>query len=264
MKKVATGTLKGGTGKTMVLISIAGVIAEKKKVLIVDADPQCNATTNLGIDNRDLSRPCIIDALNNPDTAPEEVIIKSPLKGLPNLDVLPSNILLTEVEMNLYMRSNRERLFDNWINKNISYFLNYDYIFFDTNPSMGLINQNIFTASDSIILVSDVGFNGVLGAEMFMYLWDKRRADLGLENNVRALVLNNVDSRINLSSQIKEYMANPENELDTYFIEPALPARVAYKNAEGNMIPISLYAPESEESNIVKKLVKNLKKEGVL
>lgn len=264
MKKVAAGTLKGGTGKTMVLISIAGAIAEKKKVLVVDADPQCNATTNLGIDNRDLSRPCIIDALSNPDASPEDVIVKSPLEGLRNLDVVPSNILLTEVEMNLYMRSNRERILSNWINKNINYFSSYDYIFFDTNPSMGLVNQNVFAASDSIILVSDVGFNGVLGAEMFMYLWGKRRADLGLENNVRALVLNNVDSRISLAGQIKEYMANPENELDSYFIEPALPARVAYKNAEGSMVPISLYAPDSEESNIVKKLVKNLKKAGVL
>ena len=75
----------------------------------------------------------------------------------------------------------------------------YTHFIFDTNPNLGVINQNIFYFVDSIILVSDVSLNAIQGAELFSFLWEENIETLGIENNIKALVINNFDKRINLA-----------------------------------------------------------------
>jgi chromosome partitioning protein len=260
---VAFGTLKGGTGKTLCTFNIAGELALKNKVLLLDADPQCNLTNNTGVDSSDYQRPSVLSIFEDSQTRPEDVIIAAPIAGLKQLDIIPSSILLTDTEYNLAARANRESLLYNWLTKNADALGAYDYVLMDTSPSMGLVNVNAFRAADSIILVCDVGFNSVQGAYLFTYLWEKRRRDLLLEDNVRALIINNVDRRIRLSGDLEEYLAD-DKELAALLVKPAIPSRVAFKHTEGEFSPITLSAPASDAARAIKALVKSLKKKGAL
>ena len=85
---VTVGAMKGGAGKTMVVDNIAGCLAERYKVLVVDADPQANASKGLGIDIADPDMTTLADVLTNQGTPPEDAVIRAPLRDLPNLDVI--------------------------------------------------------------------------------------------------------------------------------------------------------------------------------
>ena len=97
---VTVGAMKGGAGKTMVVDNIAGCLAERYKVLVVDADPQANASKGLGIDIADPDMTTLADVLTNQGTPPEDAVIRAPLRDLPNLDVMPSSILLFKTDSN--------------------------------------------------------------------------------------------------------------------------------------------------------------------
>jgi len=202
IKKIAFGTLKGGPGKTATLFNTVGVLAETELVLAVDADPQFNLTTNAGIDVTDPNIKTLRDVFENGATA-EEVIIKSPISELPNLDILPSSIQLTATEIKIVNLGGREQIFNNFLIDNIDYLKKYKYIFFDTNPNLGMINQNIFNAADSIVLVSDISSNSIMGAEFFIALWETIRWQLRKSDNVAALILNNADFRTTLTHRMR-------------------------------------------------------------
>lgn len=263
MKKVSFATLKGGTGKTMSLFSVAGVLAEKKNVLMVDCDPQCNLTANSGIDSADTSLPSLKDVFEDDSVTPEQVIVKSPIKEAPKLDIIPSSMYLFETELTLASRTGRELVLKNWFGQNEEYFSRYDYILFDTNPSMGAINVNAFVLADSIVLVTDVGFNSITGVEMFIYLWGKNRKGLALDDNVKALIVNNSDKRLNLAGELVEYISTQE-ALEGLLVLPAIPSRAAIKETEFSTKPITLAKPTSDAADTVRELVKNLKKKGAL
>jgi chromosome partitioning protein len=262
-KTVTFGTLKGGTGKTMATFNIAGALANVHKVLLVDCDPQCNLTANVGMDVSDPTKPSIKDVFEKKDTSPCDVVCCAPTKELPTLDLIPSSLFLVEAEMGLVNRSGREQILGNWFKRNIDYFKKYDYIIFDTNPSMGLVNQNAFTMSESIILVTDIGFNSIMGAQAFVYLWAKRRDDMELDDNITALIINNSDKRIGLGEDLKEYI-NSQDDLSGLLVLPEIPARVALKRTEGSYTPISLSSPDSDAASNIRLLVENLKKKGAL
>ena len=98
---VTVGAMKGGAGKAMVVDNIAGCLAERYKVLVVDADPQANASKGVGIDIADPDMTTLADVLTNQGTPPEDAVIRAPLRDLPNLDVMPSSILLFKTEFEL-------------------------------------------------------------------------------------------------------------------------------------------------------------------
>lgn len=263
MTKITTiAAMKGGAGKTMVVDNLAGCLAEESNVLLIDADPQANASSGLGIDIAVQDRLTIADILGNGKIDPESVIIKAPIESLPNLDLIPSTIWLTKTELQLVSRGGRERLLSNYIEDNAELFRKYDYILIDTNPSMGIVNQNAFFVADSIILVTDVSMNGIQGVEMFQYLWDELRRDLRKEDNIKALVINNLDGRIGLSKEIVEY-CETEEHLSDLFIKPTIPSRVAFKDTEVEATPINVLKPKRKEQVIIKCLIDALKEKGV-
>jgi len=268
MTKITTvAAMKGGAGKTMLVDNLAGCLAEENNVLLIDADPQANASSGLGIDIADQDRLTIADILGNAKTDPEKVIIKAPIEELPNLDIIPSTIWLTKTELQLVSRGSRERLLSNYIEDHPEVFEKYDHILIDTNPSMGIVNQNAFFVADSIILVTDVSMNGIQGVEMFQYLWDELREDLRKKDNIKALVINNLDSRIGLSKEIVEY-CETEEHLMNIFVKPTIPSRVAYKDTEVEAMPINVLKPKrrgqyKEEGEIIKSLINSLKAKGV-
>lgn len=259
-KIITVGTLKGGTGKTTFTFNLAGILAENKRVLICDADPQCNLTTDAGIDSAIQTRPSTLDLFEH-DIDPEDVIIKEPVKGLPGLDLIPSHIKLTATEMQLANRAGREQILANWMEDNADALKKYDYVIFDTNPSMNLVNKNAFYVADKIILVSDVSFNGAQGVELFMYLWKDARKDLRKEDNVAALVINNYDKRTKVAAEMKEYV---EGRVMDLLVDQPIPATVKMKDTSFEHKPINVLYPDSAVCEAMRTVVKELKEKGVL
>lgn len=262
MKIITVGTLKGGTGKTTTTFNIAGCLAEKHKVLVIDCDPQANLSQDCGIDITDQTANSIKSVFDT-YLEPEQTVVKSPIPELPNLDVLPSNIWLTETEMMLVNRSGRERILDNYISDNRAFFERYDYIICDTNPSMSVINQNAFYVADSIVLITDVSKNGLTGIELFDYLWSKAARDLRKENNIKAMILNNSDARTALSRELLEYCQEAE-DLNRILIIPVIPQAVKIKETSMEHKPINVYKAGKKEHEIYLEVLQGLRNKGVL
>lgn len=272
-KIVTIATLKGGVGKTTVLTSIAGRIAKKKRTLLIDCDAQANLTSNIGLDIAEESYASIQDIFENRETKPEQVIFRNLIEELPNLDIIPSNILLTTTEYQMVSSAGRERRLANWIMRNKDYLNeNYDLILCDTNPSMNVINQNAFYIADAIVLISDVDFNSVTGAEAFCGLWETTCEDLEKEYNVKALILNNAKENEKLTKDIiANYQQSPI--FKDIFISQIIPSTVAFKNATLDGLPLNLYLEKMKKSpepayvkanNAVEAVVKELEERGIL
>ena len=264
MKVVAFGTLKGGTGKTTVAYNIGGILAEEKKVLFIDVDPQSNLSDNAGIDTTDQTGPTVRDIFENPTKVKAETVItKAPIEQLPNLDIIAGHIRLTATEFQLVAQAGRERVLQKWIERNRDVLDQYDYIIIDTNPSMGVVNQNAFMAADEIILVSDVSKKAIQGAQLFSYLWGEVCENMDIADKTSALVLNNCDKRIGLTKNIMEYYQEDE-DFGKMVLENMIPARVDVKNTEVRYLPINFTAPESDSCEAFRAVVSELKERGVL
>ena len=259
MKSIAFGTLKGGTGKTTSCFNLAGALAlnPDNKILLIDGDPQCNLTNDIGIDCSDMERNNIRTIFENKKIEPSELIIQNTLDELPNIDIIPSNILLIKTEMQMVSIAGREKLLANYIERNLDFFSQYTPIIFETNPNLGVVNQNIFYFVNSIVLVSDVSLNAIQGAELFTFLWEENIEDLGIENNIRALIINNFDKRINLAKDLQDYYLS-EEEFKDILIETPIPGSVAMKDTSINHAPIVVLQPQHQAANAVKKVVKEL------
>jgi chromosome partitioning protein len=264
MKVVAFGTLKGGTGKTTVAYNIGGILAEEHKVLFIDVDPQCNLSDNAGVDTADQDGFTIRNVFESPNKITAgDVITSEPMWQLPNLDIISSHIRLTATELQLVSTPAREKILKKWIAKNMDVLGKYDYIIMDTNPSMGVVNQNAFMAADSIILVSDVSKKAIQGAQLFAYLWGEICESMDVEDNTNALILNNCDKRIGLTANIKEYYRDDE-DFGKILMDNTIPSRVDIKNTETAYLPINLAAPNSDACEAFRAVISELKEREVL
>lgn len=259
MKIIAFGTMKGGTGKTTLAFNLAGLLAEKHKVLLWDIDPQCNLSQSAGMDINTRDAYTTKDVFDNPETPPEKIAVC--LEN--NLWIMPGSIDLTVTEATLPSKAGRELILRYYIEDNIEFFHQFDYVLLDTNPSMSNVNQNGFVAADSIVLVSDVSLHSIRGAELFMYLWEDIRRSLRLSETIRALVLNNYDSRIKLAGQLMDYCAEQE-DLQNLIVKTVIPSRVAMKNTAIEQKPINQLQPESDLVVVLRRLIGELEEKGVL
>ena len=264
MKVIAFGTLKGGTGKTTVAFNIGGILAENHRVLFIDIDPQSNLSDNVGIDTTDQSGATIRNVFSNPNhTRASDVITRQPMEELPNIDIIASHIRLTATELQLVAMAGRERILQRWIERNKDVLSEYDYIIIDTNPSMGIVNQNGFMAADKIILVSDVSNKAIQGAQLFTYLWGEACENLDITDKTSALILNNCDRRIGLTENIKEYYRDDE-DFGKLIVNTMIPSRVDIKSTEIRYLPINITAPNSDSCEAFRSVVAELKERKVL
>ena len=196
-KIISLANQKGGVGKTTTAINLAASLAVlEQKVLVIDADPQANATSGFGFDVRNIQSSIyesIIDGIQ-----PEKVILKT---AIANLDIIPSHIDLVGAEIEMLNLPNREKVLRNTI---LHLKENYDFIFIDCSPSLGLITVNALTASDSVIIPVQCEYFALEGLGKLLNTIKIIQNRLNPSLEIEGFLLTMFDSRLNLSTQVLE------------------------------------------------------------
>lgn len=267
MKIICLAALKGGVSKTLTTFSIAGELARTgNKVLCIDVDPQANLTTSLGINIADPNLKGTKDIFNKNKSTFEEIVYKAPIVELPSLDVIPGNMLLHRTEFELPFNSGREMILMNYIEDNMEYFKEYDYILIDSNPSFGYLNQNAFVVADSILLLLTPDMSSINGAYLFQAIWDDIRANLRVPNNINGMIISMYDNRTKISKSFMEYIENDESMagIKELSLNTIIPMNVKLKESTVNHLPICLYDKTSSGNEAYAKLTNELIERGIL
>lgn len=248
---ISIANQKGGVGKTTTSINISTILAKKgKRVLLIDADPQGNATSGIGIEKK--TEKSIYDVIIE-ETKIEEVVLETQVK---NLKICPSNINLAGAEVELVSMMSREYRLKERIEEEKE---NYDYIIIDCPPSLGLITLNAFTASDSVLIPVQCEYYALEGLEQLMNTVNLVKKHLNKELELEGAVLTMYDARTNLSNQVVKEV---KNYFEDQVYKTVIPRNVRLSEAPSFGMPISLYDPKSKGAKCYDKLVKEILKKN--
>ena len=248
-KIVSIANQKGGVGKTTTSINLSNVLAKKgKKVLLIDADPQGNATSGVGVDKD--QQFSVYDVLIE-DIEIENTLQKTKVK---NLDLCPSNINLAGAEVQLVGMENREHRLKQKLD-NIKD--EYDFIIIDCPPSLGLVTLNAFTASDSVLIPIQCEYYALEGLGQLLNTIElvKQHMNKGLQ--IEGALLTMYDVRTNLSNQVVR-------EVKKYFgdkvYKNVIPRNVKLSEAPSYGLPITMYDAKSKGAKSYDKFAKEFLK----
>ncbi len=256
VKCISVANQKGGVGKTTTSVNLASCLAEQKKmVLLVDLDPQGNATSGVGVDKEETEHS-VYDVLIN-STPAGEAIIKTAFQ---NLHLLSSGIDLAGAEVEMVNIQNREHLLKNALTTIKD---NYDFIIIDCPPSLGLLTLNAFTASDSIIMPIQCEYYALEGLSQLTATIRKVKKQLNSSIEIEGVLLTMYDVRTNLSALVAD-------EVKKYYGEKlyktVIPRNVRLSEAPSYGEPINYYDKGSKGSEmyikLAKEVIKNNKKWG--
>ncbi len=222
---------KGGVGKTTTCVNMASFMALMgKKVLLVDLDPQGNASSNLGFEKG--GKINSIYQVMSEEVSPQEAIYETPVK---NLSIIPANMDLSGVEVELVYMNSREYVIKNIFDKIKN---NYDYITIDCPPSLGLLTLNALTASDAVIIPIQCEFFALEGLSQLMNTIRLVKKRLNPEISIDGVVLTMRDSRSNLGKQVAE-------EIGKFFADSlfsvVIPRNVRLAESPSHGLPVYLY-----------------------
>jgi chromosome partitioning protein len=247
---LAIANQKGGVGKTTTAISIGAVLADMgRRVLLVDIDPQANATSGVGVRREDVVASTYdVVVLGRPIS---EALLPT---SVPGLDLIPSGIALAGSEIELVSMARRER--------RLAYALeavdtSYDYILVDCPPSLGLLTVNGVVAAQSLLVPIQCEFFALEGLTLLMHTLTLLRRQLNPTLTIAGIVMTLFDSRVALARQVVDQvrLRFPEE-----LLSPVIPRNIRLSEAPSHGMPITLYDPACRGAQAYRELTANLER----
>lgn len=248
-KIISVANQKGGVGKTTTTVNLGTILAKRgKKVLLIDADPQGNATSGLGVEKE--------VEFSTYDVLVNETVIKDTIQDtmIKNLKICPSNINLAGAEVELVSMISREQRLKEKLDEIKD---NFDYILIDCPPSLGLITLNSFTASDSVLIPVQCEYFALEGLGQLLNTINLVKKHLNKEIQIEGALLTMYDIRTNLSNQVVKEV---KKYFDNKVYKTVIPRNVRLSEAPSYGMPIIEYDPKSKGSKSYVKFTKEFLK----
>ena len=248
VKVIAIANQKGGVGKTTTAVNLAACLAKQgRKVLLIDSDPQGNATSGLGFDKRDIKK-CVYDTLIN------EVPMVEALKhtAYENLDIIPATIQLAGAEIELVSLMNREGRLKNALER-VKH--DYDYVIIDCPPSLGLLTINALTAASSVMIPVQCEFYALEGITMLMNTIQLVQRNLNPALKLEGVVMTMFDSRTNLAQDVVEEV---KKYFKTKMYKTIVPRNVRLSEAPSHGMPVIDYDSKSKGAQVYMELAQEV------
>ena len=244
-KIIAIANQKGGVGKTTTTVNLSTILAKRgKKVLLIDTDPQGNATSGVGAEKE--VEFSTYDLLIT-ETPAEDIIQKTSIK---NLDISPSNMNLAGAEVQLVSMMSREQRMKEKLDVIKK---EYDFILIDCPPSLGLITLNAFTAADSVLIPVQCEYYALEGLGQLLNTIELVRKHLNKNLYIEGALLTMYDIRTNLANQVvKEVKRFFQNKV----YRSVIPRNVRVSEAPSYGLPITVYDPKSKGARCYEKFTK--------